>query len=54
MMEQTTIFADSGIPAELMDNLRRFNPWWEEEAMPLQQSTVSILLIFPKEAPTRK
>ena len=36
MSEQTTIFTDSGLPAALGDNLRRFNPWWEGEAMPPQ------------------
>ena len=35
-MTQPTIFADSGLPAGLVDNLRRFNPWWESEAMPAQ------------------
>ncbi len=39
MSEQTTFFADSGLPAALGDNLLRFNPWWEEEAMPPQPAT---------------
>ena len=39
MSEQTTIFTDSGLPAALGDNLRRFNPWWEGEAMPPQPVT---------------
>ena len=38
-MTQQTIFADSGLPTDLVDNLRRFNPWWENEAMPAQPRT---------------
>lgn len=38
-MSQPTIFADSGLPNALVDNLRRFNPWWEGEAMPVQPPT---------------
>lgn len=38
-MSQPTIFADSGLPTALVDNLRRFNPWWEGEAMPVQPPT---------------
>ena len=39
MMEQTTIFVDFGLSSELIHDLRRFNPWWENEAMPLQPVT---------------
>ena len=39
MSEQTTFFADSGLPPALGDNLLRFNPWWEGEAMPPQPAT---------------
>lgn len=39
MLDQTTFFADSGLPPALGYNLRRFNPWWEGEAMPLQPTT---------------
>ncbi len=35
-MTQQAIFADSGLPTVLVDNLGRFNPWWENEAMPAQ------------------
>ncbi len=35
-MIEPTIYADSGLPTRLVDNLRRFNPWWENEAMPVQ------------------
>ena len=38
-MAQPTIFADSDLPTALVDNLRRFNPWWEDEAMPVQPPT---------------
>lgn len=38
-MTQPTIFADSGLPTALVDNLRRFNPWWEGDAMPVQPPT---------------
>ena len=38
-MSQPTIFADSGLPNAPVDNLRRFNPWWEGEAMPVQPPT---------------
>ena len=38
-MAQPTIFADSGLPTALVDNVRRFNPWWEDEAMPVQPPT---------------
>ena len=39
MLGQTSFFADSGLPPALGYNLRRFNPWWEGEAMPLQPKT---------------
>ena len=39
MNEQTSFFADSGLPTDLGINLRRFNPWWENEAMPVQPTT---------------
>lgn len=38
-MAQPTVFADSGLPPAVVDNLRRFNPWWEGEAMPVQPAT---------------
>lgn len=38
-MAQPTLFVDSGLPPGLVDNLRRFNPWWEGEAMPVQPAT---------------
>lgn len=39
MDEQIPIFVDSGLPPPLIDDLRRFNPWWENEAMPVQPAT---------------
>lgn len=39
MIEQSTIFPDFGLPQGLSDNLRRLNPWWEDEAMPEQPGT---------------
>ncbi len=39
MHEQVPIFVDSGLPRPLIDDLRRFNPWWENEAMPVQPAT---------------
>ncbi len=39
MDEQIPIFVDSDLPRPLIDNLRRFNPWWENEAMPVQPAT---------------
>lgn len=38
-MSLPTPFADSGLPTAVVDNLRRFNPWWEGEAMPVQPPT---------------
>ena len=35
-MSLPTLFADSGLPTAVVDNLRQFNPWWEGEAMPVQ------------------
>ena len=37
--EQTTFFADVGPSTEVAANLRRFNPWWENEAMAVQPAT---------------
>ncbi len=39
MYEQVPIFVDSGLPKPLIEDLRRFNPWWENEAMPVQPLT---------------
>ena len=38
-MTEQPIFANSDLPTALVDNLRRFNPWWENEAMPVQPRT---------------
>lgn len=39
MTDHPTFFIDSGLPPGLIDNLRRLNPWWEGEAMPVQPVT---------------
>ena len=39
MHEQIPFFVDSGLPGPLIDDLRRFNPWWENEVMPVQPTT---------------
>ena len=39
MSDQPSFFVDSGLPPALVDNLRRLNPWWEDEAMPVQPAT---------------
>ena len=38
-MSDQLSFIDSGLPSALGDNLRRLNPWWEDEAMPVQPAT---------------
>ena len=39
MNKQASYFADSGLPTDLGAHLRRFNPWWENEPMPVQPAT---------------
>ena len=39
MSSQDLLFADSGLPPQLVADLRRFNPWWEGDPMPLQPQT---------------
>ena len=39
MIDHPTFFTDSGLPRALVESLRRLNPWWEEEAMPVQPET---------------
>ena len=38
-MSDQPSFVDSGLSPALVDNLRRLNPWWEDEAMPVQPAT---------------
>lgn len=34
--QSSLFFVDGGLPPELVADLRRLNPWWEDEAMPPQ------------------
>ncbi|MDE2725054.1 MAG: AAA family ATPase, partial [Gemmatimonadota bacterium] len=39
MSSQDSLFADSGLPPQLVADLRDLNPWWEGDPMPLQPQT---------------
>ena len=39
MPEEPAFFVDFSLPLALSDNLRRMNPWWEDDAMPPQPTT---------------
>ena len=36
MSSQDLLFADSGLPPQLVADLRDLNPWWEGDPMPPQ------------------
>lgn len=39
MSEQGLLFLDGGLPPLLISDLRRLNPWWEGDPMPMQPRT---------------
>ena len=39
MSKNVSLFIDGGLPPQLVSDLRRLNPWWEGESMPLQPKT---------------
>ena len=39
MQVNDSLFIDTGLPPRLVSDLRRLNPWWEDEPMPKQPST---------------
>jgi len=45
MSSQDSLFADSGLPPQLVADLRDLNPWWEGDPMPLQPQTRRHLVV---------
>lgn len=39
MSKDDSLFIDGGLPPQLVSDLRRLNPWWEDEPMPVQPKT---------------